>query len=390
MIPWKLVPRYLRAHPLRSFLTLGSLTVAVFLLCFLYSVVTALNAGVASSSSSRVIVQSAVSLYVNLPLSYQPKIEAVEGVVETCKWQWFGGIYQDRSNFFAQFAVDHETLLTTYPEIEMIEGSDEEFQRLRTGCIIGKNLAQRFPELGVGKTLPLLGAIFPRAGGEAWEFQIAGIYESNSANVDNNTMFFHFDYLEESMDTGTVIADPGVGLFVVRLEEGTKTEDVQRSIDNEFSAGPQRVQTTTEAEFQRQFVTMLGSVPTLMGSIGGAVLFAILLAVINTMMMAARERTQDFGILKALGFQDRAAACLLVAEALLLSVAGGILGVGIAKVTAPIFQQVMGTTVPGYDVTSHTATVALIIAIGVGAIASLVPAWQAARLRPIQAFRAEG
>ena len=75
------------------------------------------------------MVQSAVSLFVELPLSYQAKIAEVQGVENICKWQWFGGYYQEPGNFFAQFAVDPETLFAMYPEIEIVAESQEPFLR---------------------------------------------------------------------------------------------------------------------------------------------------------------------------------------------------------------------------------------------------------------------
>ena len=82
----KLIRRSLLRHKVRTLLTIGSLAVALFLLCFLRSLVTTLEAGVASANQQRLWVQSAVSLFVDLPLTYQGKIEAVEGVKRACKW----------------------------------------------------------------------------------------------------------------------------------------------------------------------------------------------------------------------------------------------------------------------------------------------------------------
>ena len=137
----KLVARNLTRHPVRSVLTIGSMVVAVFLLCLLRSLIVALDAGVQNAKSNRLWVQSATSLFVDFPLSYRPKIAAVDGVMNTCRWQWFGGIYQDPSNFFAQFAVDAKELLEIYPEIRIVEGSADGFLGARRGCLIGEMLA---------------------------------------------------------------------------------------------------------------------------------------------------------------------------------------------------------------------------------------------------------
>lgn len=388
-MPWRLVWRYLVSHPVRSALTLLSIVVATFLTCVLRSLLTSLETSVAGASSNRLIVQSAVSLFVDLPHAYQSKMESVPGVAQTLKWTWFGGTYRDdAANFFAQFAVDQDRLMEGYPELSIVDGDLERFLRERSACIVGAKLAERF-EWKVGDTIPLGGAIFPRTDGEPWTFQLAGIYHSTSSSIDQNTMFFRHDYLDEVLEAGAAQGPDGVGVYIVRLEPGAEPTRVMADIDALFENGPQVVQTTTEAEFNRQFVTMLGNVPALVNSIGAGVLFAILLAALNTMVMAGRERTQHLGILKALGFGDGTAFALLLSESLLLCGLGGALGAGLAAASNTVFSDTLATMFPGYAVTGEIAGLGLLLAVGVGLVAGVVPAWQAMRLRPVDALRAE-
>jgi putative ABC transport system permease protein len=135
---------------------------------------------------------------------------------------------------------------------------------------------------------------------------------------------------------------------------------------------------------------MLGSIPTLLSAIGGGVLFAILLAALNTMLMAARERTRTLGVLKALGFSDRAAFSLLLGESLVLCGLGGLLGLLLFIGLAPGFNQVLSQfNFPPLVVGPKTFALALSIALGVGLIAGLAPAIRAARLEAIEALNAE-
>jgi putative ABC transport system permease protein len=387
-MPWLLLFKSVLSHPIRALLTLGSLVIATFLICFLSAVLASLEAGVQASASNRLMVQSAVSLFVDLPLNYQTKIEAVPGVERCCKMQWFGGIYKKRENFFAQFAIDHDRFFETYKEIELVQGSAEVFRKQRNACLVGQSLARRF-DLKVGSRMPLKGTIFPMSDKSAWDLEVVGIYRSTSSNVDEGTLWFRFDLLDEALKAGRATGPRGVGVYVLGLESKARVESVSRSVDDMFRHGPQRVQTTTEAEFQRQFVSMLGSVPTFLSAIGGGVLFAILLAVLNTMLLAARERTQDLGVLKALGFTDATTAWLLLAESLLLCGLGGVIGVGLALASAPITAQVLSALIPTYAVTLEIAGLGLGLALLVGVVAGLVPAYQASRLRVVQALRSE-
>jgi len=381
----KLIRRSLLRHPVRTLLTIGSLAVALFLLCFLRSLVTTLEAGVKSANQQRLWVQSAVSLFVDFPVSYQAKIEGVEGVRRSCKFQWFGGYFRDRSNFFAQFAVDPEMFLEMWPEAEIIAGSKEAFLADKRACLIGEGLARDFG-WKVGETVPITGVIFQKADGSAWEFQVAGIYRPKKATLDNRTLYFRWDYFEKTMEdsTGGV---PGVGVLVLGTEPGANQTAVMAAVDGLFENGPQRVQTTTEAEFQRQFVSMVGNVPRLVSYIGGGVLLAILLACVNTMLMQAREQLREIGVLKALGFSDGATALLLLSQSMLLVGVGGGLGIAIAYLSRDAIGTMLGANFPGYAIRGETLAAALGVTGLLGLLAGAVPARTAERVKTTEAMR---
>lgn len=387
MPPLRLVFKNLFKHKIRGLLTVGSIAVALFLLCVLRALVVSLEAGVRAAAINRLIVQSSVSLFVYLPESYEAKLRQVDGVENVCRWNWFGGIYQEPKNFFGQFATDADTLLDTYPEITIVEGSHETFQKERTSCLIGKGLVERFG-FAVGDTIPIIPTIFQRVDGRAWEFKVAGIYESSKPNVDQSTLFFHDAYLDRALESGEAEGPRGAGLYVLKTRPGADHTAMMSEIDALYENGPQRVQTTTEAEFQAQFVSMIGNVPLFVGSIGSGVMLAILLAAINTMLMAAREQTRDVGVLKALGFTDGHVFGVLMIQSLLLCGIGGLIGVGFAKLTEPWFVQMLGTMFPGYAVTNNVMLAGALVTLGTGLFAGIVPALNAKNLPVIQALRA--
>lgn len=389
-MPWKLLWKNLLGHPVRSLLTVGSVAVAVFLVCMLHAVTSGLTRTLSAAASNRLLVQSAVSLYVDLPLSYQQKMAQVPGIEAICKWQWFGGRYeQDKGGFFAQFGIDPETFLVSYPEMSIADGSYEQFARTRTACVVGNDLAEKYG-WRVGQTVPITGTIFTRTDGLPWEFTIAAIYDSSSPAVDEQSLFFHYDYLRESLETGGAVGPDGVGVYMLRLAPGTDPVGVQQAVDALFANGPQRVNTTTEAEFNRQFISMLGDVPSLLQMVGGAVLFAIFFAVLNTMIMAGRERTRDVGVLKALGFTDGTAGLLLVGESLLVCGAGAGLGLLLGLSLERPMQVATAQFLPGFGFDRATLLLGAGIAVGVGLVSGLVPGLRAARLVPVQALREVG
>lgn len=386
MLPFTLVRRNLTRHPLRSFLTTSSIMIAVLLLCVLQGVLGALQLGLEQQKANRLIVQSAVSLFVSLPLSYQSKIEAVEGVDGVCKWQWFGGYYQDPGNFFGQFATDPVQLIEMYPELEIISGSADDFIAGRQKCLIGNMIAAEF-DWEVGDRIPLIGGIFPHPDGNhvPWEFEVAAIYRSTANYIDKRTLFFHWDYFQETMEQRGFT--PGTSTYVVRRGPGADPIAIMSAIDSEFENGPLRVQTTTEADFQAQFVTMMGDVPFFLNSIGTGVLIAVLLASINTMLMAAREQTHDIGIFKALGFTDGGTFGLLLSQSLLMSMLGGGLGVLLAIATEPVILFAVGSMFPNYEIDGPMIVFGISMAVGVGLVSGIVPALGASRLKSVDALR---
>ena len=212
----RLAWRNLLKHPIRALLTIGSMAVAVFLLCTLTSLVTTLEAGVKNAESRRLWIQSAVSLFVDLPTAYESKIASVEGVDRIAKWQWFGGYYKEPSNFFAQFAVDPAKLFEIWPEVEVTAGTKEAFIGRRDTCVIGQGLADDYG-WKVGDVVPIIGGLFAKPGGEAWNFEVAAIYKSTKPTVDDRTLFFHWDNFAETMES-MMGEPPNVGVFIIERD----------------------------------------------------------------------------------------------------------------------------------------------------------------------------
>jgi len=384
MTPFRLVWRNLMRRPLRSTLTILCVTIAIFLICFLSTLITTLNAGVENADSRRLAVMSKTGLFAEMPLNYQVQIERIPGVEMTTKFQWFGGYYRSQKHFFAQFAVDPGTLFDMYPECQVPLEQQEEFKQGRTACIIGSEIAKEF-EWKIGDTARIIGGLHPHPEDKAWEFQVAGIYHSDVPNFDNRTLFLHWNYFEETLAQDGVI--PGVGVFSIKVEKGADVARVIADVEDAFRDSEQRVDCATEAEFQRQFVTMFGNLPRFVGWIGSGVVIVILLACVNTMLMALRDQTAEIGILKSVGFTDGAMFALLIAQALLLCLVGGALGLAIAWSTQGFVADLMIKMFPGYSIKIVTYALAAFVAVAIGLTAGIVPAWQARGLRCVEALR---
>ena len=363
----------------RTFLTVFSIAVALFLFCTLRTVITSFDAAVRASDDTRLVVRHAASLVFPLPLAYRDRLEQVQGVTGVGYGNWFGGYYQDPKNQFAQFAVDVPTFLDLFPECVLSPEERRAWGAERAGCVAGRDLVAKYG-WKIGDVIPITGTIYP---GE-WRLTLRGIYDGKTEDVDENTIFFHWDYLNESLPP---IRQSQVGIYWLRIASGDLAPAVSARVDALYENSPQPTKTETEKAFQAGFIQMMGNVQLLMTIIGSAIVFAIMLVTINTMMMAARERTTEIAVLKTLGFSDGLVLRLVGAEALLLSLAGGVLGSGAAMLVFRNLDFTANGMFPNFRVLPETAGAGVLLAIAMGIFSGLVPALQAARLEIASALR---
>ncbi len=363
-------------HKLRTILTTSSVALALFLFASLRTVVTTLNSGAQVSSASRMIVENATAFVIPLPSSDIARLQAVPHV-ETVSWaNWFGGKYGDGKKFFGQFAIDPETYLKIYPELSLPDDQKQAFLRERTAAIIGEGLVRTFG-WKLGDNVTLQGTIFP---GD-WTFTIRGIYHPTVKEYGDESLFFHYDYLYEKVPDRVT-----PGWFVLKIDDPTAAPTVAKTIDDEFKNSSAPTKTGTEKAFAAGWATMFGNVRLLMGTIGLAVVFAILLVTANAMMISQRERTSEVAVMKTVGFSDARVFELVIIEAAVISAIGAAIGLT-AAVLVPVVTGFGGGFLPGYHVTPGTLVVGAGVALLLTVASGVTPAWQAARLPVVEALR---
>ena len=363
----------------RTFLTTFSIAIALFLFCTLRTVITSFEASLRASEATRLVVRHGASLVFPLPLSYEDRLARVPGVTGVTYGNWFGGVYQDPKNQFAQFAMDVPTMFDLFPDTVLPEDQKKAFLAERTSCIVGRALAKKFG-WKIGDAVPILGTIYP---GD-WRFVIRGIYEGRTKDVDENTLFFHWDYLNESLPQGR---KDYVGIYWLRIASPSMAAAVSERVDDMFRNSSQPTKTETEKAFQAGFISMIGNIQLLLTILGSAIVFAIMLVTINTMMMAARERTTEIAVLKTLGFSDGLILGLVGGEALLVSLVGGVLGCGLAALIFHEMDFTGGGFFPNFRVLPETILAGLLLAVLMGVLSGVAPAVSAARLRIANALR---
>ncbi|MBZ0272856.1 ABC transporter permease [bacterium] len=393
---FRLVFANLFRNKIRTTLTMLSVAVAAFLFCALEGVLDTLEDAIKLGSETRLVTRNEISLVFPLPLSYKERIGSVAGVEDVTTQNWFGGQDpKDSRNFFAQFAVEENTYPMYKNEMEIIDAIEPQAARGvpdgmdarlaayledRTAAIVGKSL---FDRMGwkLGDTITINGTIYP---GE-WPFKIAAVYRAKKRSFGEETLFFHWDYLYEKSGREAL-----AGIYVLKLADPDKAGDVSRAVDAMFENSTAQTKTETESAFQAGFVSMYGNIPFVLRVIGFAVVFAILLVAANTMVMAVRERTGEIGVYKTLGFTDGAIFRLVLAEAALITLTAGLCGTIASKLLIEKSGFNAGGMLPPMSV--HWATVAAGVGVTlvVGAVSGMVPAWQAARLKIVDAMRRVG
>jgi putative ABC transport system permease protein len=371
----------------RSILTVISIAASLCLLAMLLTIYhTFFYTEATPDQALRLITRNRVSLANPLPLSYQQQIKQTPGVKEVMINQWFGGVYKDQrdpANFFARFAVEADKFATINPEFKLPESERQAFVNDRTGCIVGRKTAVRH-NLKLGDRMTITGDIFP----VTLELTVRGVYDGT---IDNESLFFHYKYLNETLAATAGFRDV-VGTYLIRMERAEDANAISKMIDDKYRNSTQQTKTETEQAFGLSFLAFLGNVKLILLSICGAVTFTILLVSGNTMAMAVRERVREVGVLKTLGFTNGIVLWLMVCEAIVISLVGGVIGLALTRGLIFLLSQMPAgvtffTDFSQVTVRPSVIIICLLVAGMIGLISSIVPALGASRRSIVEALK---
>ena len=377
----------LKRKKLRTTLTLLSILVAFVLFALLAALKLALVGGVELADANRLMVMHRVSFLQLLPQSYLARMASIPGVSAVSHQTWFGGIYQDSKNPLGTFPVDPELYLAMTPEISLPEDQKQAWLKTRTGAIIGRSLASRYG-WKIGDRVPLKSPIWTPKGGGAWEFEIVGIYDGTKKNADTTSLLFRYDYFDEARSGANGL----VGWYQVRVDDPKRATQVAAAIDAEFANSPAETKAQTEGAMFQGFASQLGNIAAIVTAILIAVFFTILLVAGNTIAQSVRERTQELGVLKAIGFSNELVLGVVLGESLVITVLGGLLGLtfGWLLVTSLGQATFIKQYLPIFFIPTRDLFIGVGLTVVLGLVAGILPAIQAMRLRLADALRREG
>ena len=367
----------------RTILTLLSVIMAFLLFGLLQSVNHIFNAGADFVGATRLFTQARVSFTSPLPLSMEPKIEAVPGVTRVTHWQWFGGVDAKTNAPMFVFAVDPVRYHDVYPEWVMPDEQWKAFANTRASAIAGKQIAEQYG-WKVGDKVPISSNIFPQKNGsKACAFDLVGIYDGKDEDWKRrtNAVLINYDYYNEANAFGKDRAN----FFISKLADTNQAEQISKTIDAMFENSPDETKTQTEKDSNLSFIKQVGDIGMIVKWILFAVFFTLLLVVGNTMAQSVRERIPELAVLKTLGFSDGSVLGFVLAEAGILCLSGGLLGMLAATGLGAFMEKMSGGQ---FQIHPHW-TVWLVggIAIVLMTIATgLLPALRARRLKIVDAL----
>ncbi len=329
----------------------------------------------AQDQALRLIVRNKISFANPIPVSYVDKIKGVPGVREVMIQQWFGGTYKDARdplNNFARFAIEPKKLFRLHPEYAIAAWQVQHFLSRPDSCIIGRALAERLG-MKLGDRVTLRGDIFPTR----LDLIVAGIYESS---IDNEVLYFHNQYLKESLRKQQDYAI----MLMVMVDDADSVVPVSRRIDDLFHNATVQTKTETEKTFRLNFLSYIGNIKLFLFAVCASLGGTVLLVATNSITISVRERAAEIGIMKAIGFSADAVLGIIALEAMLMGIAGGMIGLLGAQVLITGMRNLPLVMVSLTTLSLSPAIMlsSVAVAAACGIVAAVPSAWSASR-RPI-------
>lgn len=296
---------------------------------------------------------------------------------------WFGGRYRDDRIPFAQFATDPNTVLDVFVELSLPIDQHDAWRRDRTGCVVGRRIATD-RSWQIGDKIPLQGDVY----GCNLELTIVGIVDGpNTSELE--FLWFHASYMEDSLRASRIPVAGKVGTIRIRTASQHAADTLPSRIESTFANSPAPVRVTTEEAFQQSFVEMVGDVHAFIRNTALAVVFSLVCVLANALSMSLRERTRELAVLKAIGFSRRGIFGLVLAESLVLTLAGGLSGAIGAKLFVHLIDLdilvLVGLSL--FYVPWSSVLFGVAVSVLVGIVSAVVPASRAAQLRVVDGLR---
>jgi putative ABC transport system permease protein len=373
----------------RNLLTIAGVAVAILGFIMLRTILYAWTMAAEFAAKDRIGTRHKVTFVMTLPKKYVEDIKNnVKGVKAVTWANWTGAkLPGHETEFFAALAVDHASYFDVYDEAIVSAETRQAWLTDRQCAVAGVKLAKKFG-WKVGDKITLNSPIYQ---GD-FALHICGTYEAARKSIDNQTLLLRWDYVNELVPERR---KDQVGWVVSRTDDPTRVADVSKAIDDIFDDRDIQTLSMSERAMQMGFLGMLSAVLKAIDVVSMVILVIMMLILGNTIAMGVRERTSEYGVLRAIGFFPRHVVTFVLGEAAAIGLIGGLVGLGLAY---PLVQQGLGRFIeenlgayfPYFRIATETAIAAPVLAICLALIAAVIPAYRASRLKVVDALRRVG
>jgi putative ABC transport system permease protein len=369
---FKLAWIQLSRHRVRSILTILGIASGMFLFTAVETLQRSLGKATETSAADTTLVVYRENRFCpsasRLPEHYAAEIRRIAGVREVIPVQIVVNNCGASLDVITFRGVPDDLLRKFAPEIEIIEGSAEEWQRRDDGALLGEVFARR-RGLKPGDRFDAAGVTVT----------VAGILRSPFAQ-DNNVAYVKLPFLQQASRAGLGV----VTQFNVRVTKSNQLEPVATAIDELFRSAQEPTDTRPEKAFFAETASELVELIRFTRWLGFGAVIAVAGLVANALLLVVRGRVKENAVLRTLGFPGRAIGWLVLSEGGMLGLAGGVLGVGMAAVFLRWQSFTMGNEGQTLAIQPDAAVILIgvLAALLLGIIAALWPAFQA-MTRPI-------
>ena len=383
-----LAARNILRNKFRAVLTIFGVAVAVLTFMMLRTVISAWMVGADFAAKDRIVTRNKITFVMPLPRRYVDKVRATPHVKTATYSNWFGGKDPKHDKeFFGAFAVDQSTYFQVYDDILVPKDQLDVFMHDVQGAIVGEVLAKKMG-WKVGDSVTLTSGIYARDGD--WPFHIVGIYTAKSKAIDKSTFVFRWDYLTN--DPKALARQDGVGWIVSRTDDPAHAADLSVALDKAFDDEDTQTESQDEHAFNASFLASFSAVLGAINIISIVILVIMMLVLGNTIAMGVRERTNEYGVLKAIGFSGGHIAGFIIGEAALIALIGGGVGVALAYPFIDLgmgkwLEENIGQFFPYFQVDPTATAMALAASLVLGIVAAALPAYRASKLNVVDALQ---
>lgn len=380
--------RNLKRSWFRTIFTVAGAAIGLVAFVMMRTVIWSWNAAAEYASQDRIATRHKVTFVMQLPKRYADDLRGVPGIKAATYANWFGGKLPTRPDeFFANMAVETKTVLDVYDEMVLSPEDKARWMGDKKGALVGSALAKKFG-WKVGDKVTLTGTIYP---GD-WEFIVDGIYTASRKSIDESSFFFHWDYLNDSLP---VERRDEIGWIVSRITDSGRSAEISKAVDQLFDQRDTQTATMSERAMNVSFLAGFSALLVALNVVSIIILIIMLLILGNTIAMGVRERTKEYAVLRAIGFEPWHVRFFVIAEAAALGLISGGIGVGIAypfvnQGMGRWIEENMGSMFPYFRVEPSAAALAFGIALLRSMAGSLIPSILAGRVSVTEALRRVG